>query len=82
MDIRNTSTIVLYKGKSEEKRQELLDYFHATFENDEAPFKPFTSYIAASGWHIVATRQEIGSNNMRRRFVCLYLCEDMVKSSP
>jgi 5-histidylcysteine sulfoxide synthase/putative 4-mercaptohistidine N1-methyltranferase len=43
MDIRNTRTIVLNKGKSEEKRQELLDYFHATFEIDEALFKPFTS---------------------------------------
>jgi len=43
MDIRNTRTIILNKGKSEEKRQELLDYFHATFEIDEALFKPFTS---------------------------------------
>jgi 5-histidylcysteine sulfoxide synthase/putative 4-mercaptohistidine N1-methyltranferase len=43
MDIRNTRTLVLNKGTSEEKRRELLDYFHSTYEIDEALFKPFTS---------------------------------------
>jgi len=43
MDIRNTRTLILNRGTSEEKRRELLDYFHATFDIDEALFEPFTS---------------------------------------
>jgi 5-histidylcysteine sulfoxide synthase/putative 4-mercaptohistidine N1-methyltranferase len=43
MDIRKTRTLILNRGTSEEKRRELLDYFHATFEIDEALFKSFTS---------------------------------------
>lgn len=40
MDIRDTRTIVLNQGDVEEKRRELLDYFHATYDIDEALFKP------------------------------------------
>lgn len=43
MDIQKTRTLILNRGTSEEKRRELLDYFHATFETDEALFKSFTS---------------------------------------
>jgi 5-histidylcysteine sulfoxide synthase/putative 4-mercaptohistidine N1-methyltranferase len=43
MDIRNTRTLILNKGTSEEKRRELLGYFHSTFDIDEALFLPFTS---------------------------------------
>jgi 5-histidylcysteine sulfoxide synthase/putative 4-mercaptohistidine N1-methyltranferase len=39
MDIRNTRTIVLNQGDDEEKRRELLSYFHATFDIDEALFR-------------------------------------------
>ncbi len=46
MDLRNTRTLVLNRGTSEEKRRELLDYFHATFDIDEALFKPFASHEA------------------------------------
>jgi 5-histidylcysteine sulfoxide synthase/putative 4-mercaptohistidine N1-methyltranferase len=46
MDIRNTRTLVLDRGTSEEKRLELLDYFHATYDIDEALFRPLTSHEA------------------------------------
>ena len=46
MDIRNTRTLVLNLGNSEEKRRELLDYFHATFDIDEALYRPLTSQDA------------------------------------
>jgi hypothetical protein len=46
MDIRNTRTPVLNAGTSEEKREQLLNYFHATYDIDEALFKPFTSHDA------------------------------------
>ena len=38
--LRNTRTLVLNRGSSEEKRRELLDYFHATYDIDEALFQP------------------------------------------
>jgi 5-histidylcysteine sulfoxide synthase/putative 4-mercaptohistidine N1-methyltranferase len=34
-DIRNTRTIILNNGSAEVKRQEIRDYFHATFSLDE-----------------------------------------------
>jgi 5-histidylcysteine sulfoxide synthase/putative 4-mercaptohistidine N1-methyltranferase len=43
MDIRNTRTLVLNRGTPEERRRELLGYFHSTFDIDEALFRPFTS---------------------------------------
>jgi 5-histidylcysteine sulfoxide synthase/putative 4-mercaptohistidine N1-methyltranferase len=43
MDIRNTRTPVLNKGTADEMRQRLLEYFHATYDLDEALFKPFTT---------------------------------------
>jgi 5-histidylcysteine sulfoxide synthase/putative 4-mercaptohistidine N1-methyltranferase len=43
MEMRNTRTLVLNRGTAEEKRQEILDYFHATYDIDEALFRPFTS---------------------------------------
>jgi 5-histidylcysteine sulfoxide synthase/putative 4-mercaptohistidine N1-methyltranferase len=45
-DLRNTHTILLNTGSPEEKRQELLAYFHATFDIDEALFAPFVSHDA------------------------------------
>ncbi len=35
MDMRTTRTIILNSGDPEEKRQEILDYFHATYDIDE-----------------------------------------------
>jgi 5-histidylcysteine sulfoxide synthase/putative 4-mercaptohistidine N1-methyltranferase len=35
MDLKNTRTTVLAGGKPEEKRKEILAYFHATFDIDE-----------------------------------------------
>ena len=35
MDMRNTRTIILNEGDPEQKRAEILDYFHATFDIDE-----------------------------------------------
>jgi 5-histidylcysteine sulfoxide synthase/putative 4-mercaptohistidine N1-methyltranferase len=35
MDIHKTRTIILNSGDPEEKRKEILDYFHATFDIDE-----------------------------------------------
>jgi len=35
MDLKQTRTIILNSGDPEEKRRELLDYFHATFSIDE-----------------------------------------------
>jgi len=35
MELRNTRTIILNEGDPEQKRQEILDYFHATFDIDE-----------------------------------------------
>jgi 5-histidylcysteine sulfoxide synthase/putative 4-mercaptohistidine N1-methyltranferase len=46
MNIRDTRTLVLNRGSSEQKRQELFEYFHATFDIDEALFKPFASQDA------------------------------------
>jgi len=46
MNIRNTRTPILDEGTAEEKRRQLLDYFHATCDIDEALFKPFTSHDA------------------------------------
>lgn len=46
MNIRNTRTPILDEGTAEEKRRQLLDYFHATCDIDEALFKPFTSQDA------------------------------------
>jgi 5-histidylcysteine sulfoxide synthase len=43
MEMRNTRTLVLNRGAAEEKRQEILDYFHATYDIDEALFRPFKS---------------------------------------
>jgi len=43
MDIRNTRTLILNRGTSQEKRRELLEYFHATYDIDEALFQPLTS---------------------------------------
>jgi len=46
MDIRNTRTPVLNLGNSEEKRRELLEYFHATLDIEEALYSPLTSHDA------------------------------------
>jgi len=35
MELRETRTIILNEGTPEQKRQEILEYFHATFEIDE-----------------------------------------------
>ena len=35
MDLKNSRTIVLSDGNEEEKRQEILYYFHKTFDLDE-----------------------------------------------
>ena len=35
MDLKNSRTIVLNEGNEEEKRQEILHYFHKTFDLDE-----------------------------------------------
>jgi 5-histidylcysteine sulfoxide synthase/putative 4-mercaptohistidine N1-methyltranferase len=35
MDLRKTHTVILNQGDPEQKRAEILDYFHATFEIDE-----------------------------------------------
>jgi 5-histidylcysteine sulfoxide synthase/putative 4-mercaptohistidine N1-methyltranferase len=45
-DLRNTRTPVLNTGSPEGKRQELLSYFHATYDLDEALFKPLVSHDA------------------------------------
>ena len=39
----NTRTLVLNAGSAEDKRQELLNYFHATFDIDEVLFNPLVS---------------------------------------
>lgn len=41
-----TKTIVLNEGKPEEKRKELLDYFHKTFDIDEQLFEVFADQSA------------------------------------
>jgi 5-histidylcysteine sulfoxide synthase/putative 4-mercaptohistidine N1-methyltranferase len=43
MYIRNTRTPLLNEGTAEEKRLQLREYFHATYDIDEGLFKPFTS---------------------------------------
>jgi hypothetical protein len=35
MDLRKTHTIILNEGEPEDKRAEILAYFHATFDIDE-----------------------------------------------
>jgi 5-histidylcysteine sulfoxide synthase/putative 4-mercaptohistidine N1-methyltranferase len=35
MNLKNTRTIILNSGDPEQKRQEILDYFHATYDIDE-----------------------------------------------
>ena len=35
MDLMNCRTIILNEGSEEEKRQEILRYFHKTFDLDE-----------------------------------------------
>ena len=35
MDIRNTRTTILNEGNPEQKRSEILEYFHKTFDIDE-----------------------------------------------
>src|SRR5665647_2273308 len=35
MDLRRTHTIILNQGDPEEKRSEILQYFHATYDLDE-----------------------------------------------
>ena len=35
MDLKNSRTIILSEGSEEEKRQEILQYFHKTFDLDE-----------------------------------------------
>jgi 5-histidylcysteine sulfoxide synthase/putative 4-mercaptohistidine N1-methyltranferase len=41
-----TRTLQLNTGSAEEKRQELLSYFHATYDIDDALFKPFVTHDA------------------------------------
>ena len=43
MDIRNTRTIILDKGTSEEKRAEIRDYFHKTYTIDENLYDTLSS---------------------------------------
>ena len=35
MDLRNTRTIILNQGSADEKREEIRQYFHATYSLDE-----------------------------------------------
>lgn len=35
MDLQHTRTIILNTGDPEQKRKEIRDYFHATFDIDE-----------------------------------------------
>ncbi len=35
MDLRNTRTTILNEGQAEQKREEIRDYFHATFSLDD-----------------------------------------------
>jgi 5-histidylcysteine sulfoxide synthase/putative 4-mercaptohistidine N1-methyltranferase len=43
METRDTRTLVLNRGTADEKRREILQYFHATYDIDEALFRPITS---------------------------------------
>ena len=43
MEKQPTRTLLLNTGSPEEKRQEMLAYFHATFDIDETLFKPLVS---------------------------------------
>ena len=42
-DLRNTRTIILNTGTPEEKREEILDYFHQTFTLDERLYDTLAS---------------------------------------
>ena len=41
MELRNTKTTILNQGGSEEKREEIRQYFHATYTLDESFMKPW-----------------------------------------
>ena len=46
MDIRKTRTMILDQGDPEEKRAEILDYFHKTFDLDERLYETLKSDAA------------------------------------
>ena len=46
MDLRNTRTTILNQGDAEEKREEIRQYFHATFSLDEQLYETLTAESA------------------------------------
>ena len=46
MDLRNTRTIILNQGEANEKREEILQYFHATYSLDEQLYETLASESA------------------------------------
>ena len=53
MDLRKTCTIILSDGDPEQKRSDILDYFHATFDIDEKLYETLRSEEA---FHLRADR--------------------------
>ncbi|MHB8121679.1 MAG: 5-histidylcysteine sulfoxide synthase [Desulfuromonadaceae bacterium] len=53
MDLRSTCTIILNDGNPEQKRSDILDYFHATFDIDEKLYETLSSEEA---FHLRADR--------------------------
>jgi len=43
MELRNTRTIVLNQGDAEAKREEIRQYFHATYSLDEQLYESLAS---------------------------------------
>jgi len=43
MDLRNTRTTILNQGDANEKREEIRQYFHATFTLDEQLYETLAS---------------------------------------
>jgi 5-histidylcysteine sulfoxide synthase/putative 4-mercaptohistidine N1-methyltranferase len=46
MDLRNTRTVILNQGDAEEKREEIRQYFHATFSLDEQLYETLAAESA------------------------------------
>ena len=46
MDLRNTRTTILNTGDAEAKREEIRQYFHATYSLDEALYETLSSEAA------------------------------------
>ena len=43
MDLRNTRTTILNQGEASAKREEIRQYFHATYSLDEQPYETLVS---------------------------------------